>query len=425
MASRRKYRPINAGSRLPTYLLGVSVCTGLLLASLIAWRELDPPDSEPAALGPGTMASAPPSGPFTTGTPLLPPTTNPPASRELSEPPASPPTFVTNKLILGPRPGSTRSGTNAIMSGALGTTLQTTLEPGQPRTPAGAFRPRSPRNTFEIQLALARRGLSPGSLDGVMGPQTRAAVRAFQIQSRLPITGNLDPLTRRRLTLGAFPFRQYQVTSQDIARLRVLSPTWLGKSEQDRLDYETVLELVAEKGRSYPNYIRHLNPQVDWQTIEVGTPVRIPRVEDPPVLERAAFIKIFLGARILQAYGLRTNLIAHFPCSIASRVSKRPLGRLEVEIIVENPNYTFNPAIFPESAEGRRLGRKLVVPPGPNNPVGLAWIGLNKPGYGIHGTPKPEKVGRTESHGCFRLANWNAAYLARLVWKTMPVYVEP
>ena len=94
-------------------------------------------------------------------------------------------------------------------------------------------------------------------------------------------------------------------------------------------------------------------------------------------------------------------------------------------VIAPNPNYTFDPDVFPESAEGRQLKTKLVLPPGPNNPVGVAWIGLDKPGYGIHGTPSPEQVGRTESHGCFRLANWNAEYLVKLVWVGMPVYVEP
>ena len=70
------------------------------------------------------------------------------------------------------------------------------------------------------------------------------------------------------------------------------------------------------------------------------------------------------------------------------------------------------------------MKRKLIIPPGPNNPVGVAWVGLSLPGYGIHGTPEPEKVGRTESHGCFRLANWNAATFSKSSWIGMPVYVE-
>ncbi len=101
------------------------------------------------------------------------------------------------------------------------------------------------------------------------------------------------------------------------------------------------------------------------------------------------------------------------------------MGELRVQNIALNPNYTFDPAVFPESEEAQELDRRLILPPGPRNPVGTAWIGLDRPGYGIHGTPAPEKVGRTESHGCFRLANWNAEYLAKLAWVGMPVNVEP
>lgn len=101
------------------------------------------------------------------------------------------------------------------------------------------------------------------------------------------------------------------------------------------------------------------------------------------------------------------------------------MGELHVEKIAVNPNYTFNPEVFPESEEARQIKRKLILQPGPNNPVGVAWISLDRPGYGIHGTPQPEQVGRTESHGCFRLANWNAELLVKSVWIGMPIQVEP
>ena len=278
---------------------------------------------------------------------------------------------------------------------------------------------------FETQIALARQTISPGSLDGVLGSQTRAALRAFQAREHLPITGELDDLTQTRLTSTNSNYAFYLITSNDLARLRPLSPSWLGKSRQDSLDYESILELVAEKGRSNPNFIRALNPDIHWTNVTSGIMAKIPNAEYPPIGGKAAFVRIHLGEKLLQAFDENTNLLAHFPCSIARRVEKRPVGTLHVEKIAVNPNYRFDPEMFPESAEASRIPHPLMLPAGPNNPVGTAWISLDRPGYGIHGTPRPEEVGRTESHGCFRLANWNADYLVGLVWIGMPVFVEP
>ncbi len=287
------------------------------------------------------------------------------------------------------------------------------------------FIPHPVQNVFEGQLALARIGISPGSLDGVAGSKTRLALIAFQFKEALPVTGALDPSTRSRLLLVSPPFTNYTVTADDLARLRPLGKSWLEKSKQDRLDYETILELVAEKAQSHPDLIRQLNPSVNWTNVEAGTFITVPNVERPLVREKAALARIHLEARTLQVFGESTNLLAHFPCSIAAFAEKRPVGELHVATIALNPNYTFDPDNFPESAEARELNRKLVLPPGPNNPVGTVWIGLDKPGYGIHGTPRPEQVGRAESHGCFRLTNWNAEFFAHLVWVGMPVFVEP
>ncbi len=285
--------------------------------------------------------------------------------------------------------------------------------------------PRPTRNAFEMQVALARLAFSPGSVDGQTGAQTRSALRAFQRRAQLLVSGEFDSATREKLLLTQAPTRAYEVTSDDLARLQPLSATWLGKSQQTALDYETLLECLSEKARASPNIVRRLNPPIDWSAIEVGQTIEIPDVVYPQVTSRAAFISISLVDKTLEAWDQQTNLLAHFPCSIARQVEKRPAGELHVAVIAPNPNYTFDPEIFPESAEAKSLTKKLVLPPGPNNPVGIAWIGLDKPGYGIHGTPSPEQVGRTESHGCFRLANWNAEYLLRLVEVGTPVYVQP
>jgi lipoprotein-anchoring transpeptidase ErfK/SrfK len=282
-----------------------------------------------------------------------------------------------------------------------------------------------PTAIMEAQIALDRIALSPGSIDGFSGSQTRAAIRAFQAQQGLPITGQLDDATRAQLPLVSAPLLHCRIELNDITRLLPVPAGWLAKSEQPRLDYETLLELMAERSHAHPNLIRKLNPQLDWSAMTPGTLVQVPAATRVDPVTKAAFVLIRLGERSLQAFDAEERLMAHFPCSIAARVEKRPVGELRVVVVVPNPDYLFKPENFPESTEAQVIGRKLRINPGPNNPVGTAWIGLNLPGYGIHGTPRPEEVGRTESHGCFRLANWNAEYLARLVAVGTPVFIEP
>ena len=292
-----------------------------------------------------------------------------------------------------------------------------------PQTPADF--PRPVRNAFEAQVALARRAISPGSLDAAIGSQTRAALAAFQCAKNLAETASLDTNTRPVLTLDAPLLTTYTVTTNDLARLQPIGKTWLAKSEQTALDYETILELVAETAHSFPILIQKLNPEVNWTNVAAGAVFKIPDVNYPDPAEQAAFVVIHLSEKYLEAFGAATNLLLHCPCSIAAKVEKRPVGELHVAVVAPHPNYTFDPAVFPESPEAQAIGHKLILPPGPNNPVGVAWIGLDKSGYGMHGTPVPEQVGRTESHGCFRLANWDAEYMVKLVWIGMPVEVVP
>lgn len=330
--------------------------------------------------------------------------------------PSLPVTVVTNhaRPVVGANVQGTNRTTTAVATNRVSAT--------EPVFDNNTF-PRPPFNTFEVQLALARAGISSGSFDGVAGSQTRAAIRAFQLREGLAETGTADAETKARLQLTLPPLTNYLVSSNDVARLQPLGTTWLGKSQQSALDYETVLELVAEKGHAHPLFIKRLNPAVEWTNVTASVELRIPNVSYPPARAKAGFIVIHLTGKTLEAFDASTNLLAHFPCSIAARVEKRPVGELHVAVVAPNPNYTFDPEVFPESPEAQKLGRKLILPPGPNNPVGVAWIGLDRPGYGIHGTPSPEQVGRTESHGCFRLANWNAEYLLKLVTIGTPVRV--
>lgn len=278
---------------------------------------------------------------------------------------------------------------------------------------------------LEAQVELHRRGFSCGSIDGVAGAQTEAALRAYQRSLDLPETGRLDEATRLRLALQAPALDEHAFTAEELADLRPVPPTWVGKSEAPALGFSSALELVAERFRAHPRLIQQLNPAVDWNAVVPGRRVLAPNVEQALVPRRPAQLVIRLSDRELEALDEDGRVVAHFPVSIARKAEKRPSGDLRVRVIAPEPNYTFDPEVFPESPEAAQLGRKLILPPGPNNPVGRAWIGLDLPGYGIHGTPDPEKVGRTESHGCFRLANWDALTLLDLVRVGMVVRVEP
>jgi lipoprotein-anchoring transpeptidase ErfK/SrfK len=284
---------------------------------------------------------------------------------------------------------------------------------------------RATETALETQVELHRRGFSCGAIDGVIGGQTVAALRAIQRATGLRESGIVDRATRDLLRPGFPALATHTITAVDLEDLRPVPTTWLEKSEQPRLTYATTLELLAERYRAHPNFLKRLNPTVNWEALEPGVVINVPAVEQALIPKLATQIVIRLEAHELELVDAQGSVIAHFPVSIARKAEKRPVGELHVVVTVRDPNYTFDPEVFTESAEAKELGRKLLVPPGPNNPVGRAWIGLDLPGYGIHGTPDPEKVGRTESHGCFRLANWDALTLLDMVRVGMPVLVEP
>ena len=291
----------------------------------------------------------------------------------------------------------------------------------EPATPPGP--PVS--NWVEAQVELHRRGYSCGSIDGVRGAQTAEAMKAFQRNEGLHPTGDLDKATRELLRLTAPPLTTHTLTVLELARLQPVPETWLGKSKSLWLLHGSALEFVAELYRANPKYLRALNPDFNWDDILPGATVTVPDVAPFTSPLKVTRIHIRLAEKVLEATTEEGRIVLHCPVSIARNVEKRPVGELKVTIVIPDPDYTFDPAVFPESAEGQELGRRLIIPPGPNNPVGAAWIGLDRPGYGLHGTPDPEKVGRTESHGCFRLANWDAVALLSLVKVGTPVVVEP
>lgn len=284
---------------------------------------------------------------------------------------------------------------------------------------------RSINNTTELQIALAREGFSPGSIDGTNGSQTKRALLAYQTAHKLPLTGIFDVTTAHDLKIQEPVFITRELTRADFSNVGNKPPNWRALGALDKLRFYSLREMIAEQSQSDPDLIDSLNPDTNWHDLSIGDTIFIPYVPPFRVSETAAYLQIKLSERALQAFSADHRLLFHCPVSIARRVEKRPSGELRVNVRVNEPNYTFNPAILTSTAAREGITQKFIIQPGPNNPVGTVWVGLNLPSYGIHGTPEPEKVGRTESSGCFRLANWNAQTVLHAVHVNMPVFVEP
>lgn len=278
---------------------------------------------------------------------------------------------------------------------------------------------------FAIQARLDRDNCSAGGLDGRWGPKSEKALAAWQKKHRKPVTGTIDEAVITALGDTNGLYTAYTVTAEDHAALTPWPASWLARAELDHLGHETIEERVAEQFHLTRVALRRLNPGAPWPNPPAGTALTVPDVRAPP-LPPLSRIEIRLEQRTLRAYGTNGQLVAHFPCSIAADKAKRPEGEtLRVAVWAADPEYTFDPELFTEDPEAAAIGKRLRIPPGPNNPVGLAWIGLDRPGYGIHGSPRPEEISRTESHGCFRLTNWDALKLLRAIRADLPVAVLP
>jgi lipoprotein-anchoring transpeptidase ErfK/SrfK len=271
-------------------------------------------------------------------------------------------------------------------------------------------------DVLQLQVLLDRAHSSPGEIDGRMGSNTQRAVARFQQMRRLPAAGAPTPETWDALGRDTEALVTYQLTEADVAGPFTPVPDdMMEKAKLERLAYSSPLEAIGERFHASPDLLRRLNPEASFA--QAGELLRVPNVHGEPVRSRAARIVVDADRSSLAAYDGDGAVLASYPASTGSEHDPLPVGDWKVSGVVRNPPFFYNPDLFWDADESHAKAR---LPPGPNSPVGVVWIDLTREHFGIHGSPEPSQVGKTQSHGCVRLTNWDAEELAGLVEKGTP-----
>lgn len=330
-----------------------------------------------------------------------------------------------------------------------------------------------------LQVFLDRANFSPGKLDGRYGEFTLKALALFRESTGAPAPAATPPAPNGKP--GAAPdvsglplasadpvFITYTVTEEDLHSVGKLAGSVAEQARQKSLPYRDAADAIGEKFHSDPKFLAALNPG-KMKSIKAGDQLTVPNVEpfevaavkdlkpgseidwsqpandfddqgnhkeptapaakkdtpekgdkgaepNPP----ATALKVDASTNMLTVYE-SGKLIAAYPVTIGSAKTESPMGEWIVRGVVKWPTFRYDKAML---QHGERSSHFHLLPPGPRNPVGVIWIALNKKGIGIHGTSDPDSIGRSASHGCIRLANWDIVRLAAKVKAGVPVSIH-
>jgi lipoprotein-anchoring transpeptidase ErfK/SrfK len=275
-------------------------------------------------------------------------------------------------------------------------------------------------SVVKTQVYLDRADFSVGPLDGRWGKNSAVAVFWFQQTHGLPQTGDVDEATFRALAgaAGAVPaLKTYQLTADDTKGPFVTLPDDVyDKEKLQCLCYESLKEALAEKFHTTQDFLDILNPEVKFSELKDGATIVVPNVREPLTADRADIAKVVISVagNSFNAFDANGRVVFHAPTTLGSKYDPSPDETVKVVGIAHNPHFHYQPTLFHEVPDS---DPEANLQPGPNSPVGVVWMALSKPHFGIHGTSDPDSIGYASSHGCIRLTNWDAEEVSHRISK--------
>jgi lipoprotein-anchoring transpeptidase ErfK/SrfK len=291
--------------------------------------------------------------------------------------------------------------------------------------------PEPVEDILRLQIFLDGQLFGPGKLDGRPGEFTSKALKRYQFANGLPET----EIDAHSLDLSSVPenYTTYTIRAEDFKFIGDLPSQPSAQSKKKYLPYDSVLEFLTERFHCAPDFLQFINRPKNLYSLKTGDIVKVPAVEPflieeltqiaslpeiPEFLNRV--IKIDTREKLLGVYE-GEKLLASVPITPGSGSLATPPGTWKIVGIAQMPTFRWDKSVL---EYGVRSSNYYNLPMGPNNPVGVMWIGLNKAGIGVHGTNSPQTIGRASSHGCMRTANWDVVRLVKLITKGMPVIIE-